>query len=190
MRPAEGLGGQGGAQNERRPAADDAVGAEHAPAEIGDVHRAALAAAQPTRLAEQFEHHPAHVAAFGDRVAVPAMGAGDHVLGAEMQAHPDRGRLLAGIEMDKAGNPALRELLLHPFLELADRRHAAIGLYQVFAAQLHRWPPSNRLATPDTARFAAASQCPAGGLCGRTTVAKPLAAHSRGWRLHGAPGCG
>ena len=49
----ERLRGQRGADHQRRPAADDAVGAEHALVEIGDVHRAALAAAQPALLGEQ-----------------------------------------------------------------------------------------------------------------------------------------
>ena len=66
---------------------------------------------------------PVDVAALGDAVAVAAMGAGDVVLGAEMRADADRGGLLAGIEMDKAGDAALGELLLHPLLEAADRRH-------------------------------------------------------------------
>ena len=38
------LGRQRGAADQRRPAADDAVRAEHALGQVGDVHRAALAA--------------------------------------------------------------------------------------------------------------------------------------------------
>src|SRR5689334_20448765 len=38
----EGLGGQRGADDERRPAADNAVGAEHPAVELGDMHRASL----------------------------------------------------------------------------------------------------------------------------------------------------
>src|SRR5437588_821925 len=81
---AEGLGGQRGANDQGWPAADDAIGAEHAMVEVGDVHRAALAAAQPSLLGEQFLHHQGRVAAFGDAVAVPAMGAGDVILRPEM----------------------------------------------------------------------------------------------------------
>ena len=65
------------------------------------------------------------------------MGAGDVILGAKIYADADRGGLLAGIEMDKAGDPALGELLLHPLLEAADRRHRTVGLDQFVAAQLH-----------------------------------------------------
>ena len=156
---AERLGGQRRADHQRRAAADDAVGAEHALVEIGDVHRAALAAAQPGLLGEQLLHHPGRVAALGDAVAVPAMGAGDVVLRPEMRADADRGGLLAGIEMDKAGNAALRELLLHPLLEAADRRHVAIGLEQFLAAQLHRSLPQqiflSMAGRPSTAKWQA-----------------------------------
>ena len=122
------LGGQCRADHQRRPAADDAVGAEHAAVEIGDVHRPALAAAQPAFLGEQLLHHQNRVAALGDAVAVPAMGAGDVVLRPEMRAHADGRSLLAGIEVDKPGDAALRELFLHALLEAADRDHVAIGL--------------------------------------------------------------
>ncbi len=40
-------------------AADDGVRAEHPLVEIGDVHRAALAVAQPALLAGNLLHHPA-----------------------------------------------------------------------------------------------------------------------------------
>ena len=100
----------------------------------------------PACLGEQLLHHHDEVAALGDAVAVPAMGAGDVILRAEMLAHADGGGLLAGIEMHKTGNAALRELVLHPFLELADRRHAAIGVEQFLAVQLHGVLPIARLA--------------------------------------------
>jgi len=44
------LAASGGAADQRRPAADDAIGAQHALGEVGDVHRAALAAAQAILL--------------------------------------------------------------------------------------------------------------------------------------------
>ena len=58
-------------------AADDAVRAEDAGVDVGDVHRAALALAVAGRLAEQLGHHQRRVAALGDAVAVAAVGAGD-----------------------------------------------------------------------------------------------------------------
>ena len=98
----------------------------------------------PPCLANSSQHHADHVAALGDRVAVAAMGRGDVVLGPEMRAHADRGGFLAGIEMDKAGDAAFRELLLHPLLEAADRGHVAIGADQLLAAQLHGVLPGIR----------------------------------------------
>ena len=65
------------AADERRAGADDAVGAEHALRQVGDVHRAALAAAEPVLLAEDLVHHAVDVAALGDAVAVAAMRRGD-----------------------------------------------------------------------------------------------------------------
>jgi hypothetical protein len=154
---AEGLGSERRADGERRAAADDTVGAEHAAVEIGDVHRSAFAAAQPGLPREQLLHHQGRVAALGDAVAVPAMGAGDLILRPQMHADADRRRLLAGVEMDKARYAAFRELVLHAFLELADRRHVTIGFEQFLAAQLHGVLPLLQLRA-DTACFAAASQ--------------------------------
>src|SRR5262249_17834059 len=64
-------------------------------------------------------------------------------------------RLLASIEMDKAGYAAFRELLLDTFLEAADRHHVTIGPDQFLAAQLHFTLPVLRRGA-DTACSAAA----------------------------------
>src|SRR4029077_5027916 len=72
-----------GPAGEGRPAADDAVGAEHALGQVGDVHRAALAVAAAGLAAVDLGHHLADVHALGDAVAVAAMGAGDGVTAVE-----------------------------------------------------------------------------------------------------------
>jgi hypothetical protein len=54
-----------------------------------------------------------------------------------MLADADCRRLLAGIEMHEAGDAALRELLLHPLLKAADRRHAPVRAEQLLTVQLH-----------------------------------------------------
>jgi len=74
-------------------------------------------------------------------MAVAAMGAGDVVLVGKMHADPDRGGLLAGVEMDEARDVAGLELLAHPVLEGADGAHVAIGADQFLAAELHVVPP-------------------------------------------------
>ncbi len=131
------LGGQRGTADQRGPAAHDAVGAHHAVAEVGDVHRAALAAAEAILPAEDLVHHAAHIAALGDAVAVPAMGRGDPVIVVEVHAKADGGRLLAGVEMHESRDVARGELVVHPLLEIANRAHPTIGREQILATELH-----------------------------------------------------
>ena len=118
------LAGNGGAHRQRRAAADDGIGAQHALGEVSDVHRAALALAQAILAAVDLLHHPDHVTALGDAVAMTAMGAGDVVCIGERRAHTDRDRLLSGIEVRKAGNLTGRDLDVQPLLELADGLHS------------------------------------------------------------------
>ena len=70
---------QAGAGDDRDPAGDDAVGAEHADAEIGDVHRAALALAIAGLPAVELGHHAVEIGALGDAMAVAAMRRDDPV---------------------------------------------------------------------------------------------------------------
>jgi hypothetical protein len=133
----ERLGRQRRAADQRRAAADDAVGTHHALGEVGDVHGAALAPAQALLAAEDLEHHAELVAALGDAVAVAAVRAGDVVAVVQVHAKPHPGRLLAGVEVDEARDVARRELLVDGVLELPDHPHAAVGLQQVLAAELH-----------------------------------------------------
>ena len=132
------LGGQADAADQRRAAADDAVGAEHPFRQVGDVHRAALAVAEAVALAVDLGHHALDVAALGDRVAVAAMRAGDVVVGAEVGADAGRDRLLARVEMHEARDLAGGELGVQALLELADRAHHAVGLEQLVLGELAR----------------------------------------------------
>jgi len=99
---------------------DDAVRAEHADREIGDVHRTALAAVGAGRASEQLAHHALDRCALGDRVAVAAMRRGEQVLDAQMRAHPRGNRLLAGGQVQGAAHIRFREAR-------AEGRHAALG---------------------------------------------------------------
>ncbi len=74
--------------------ADDRVGAEIAVILIGDMHRAALAAAVALDLAEQLAEHLLELGALGDAVPVPAMRGGDFVRSLQRFADADRDRLL------------------------------------------------------------------------------------------------
>ena len=127
---------QGAATDQRRAASDDAVRAEHALGQVGDVHRPTLAAARPGGLAEDLGHHALDVDALGDAVAVPAVGGGDRVAVVEVGAHAGGRGLLAGVEVDEPGDVAGGELLVHPLLELADGAHRPVGVEQCLRGQL------------------------------------------------------
>src|SRR6185436_5042552 len=122
------LRGQADAAHERRAAADDPVRPEHALVDVGDVHRAALAAADAGRLAVDLGHHALDVAALRDRVAVAAVRADDVVVGTEVADHAGGDRLLARVQVDEAGDLARRELAVQALLELADGAHDPVGL--------------------------------------------------------------
>ena len=121
------LGRQADTADHGRAPADDPVRAEHPAVDVGDVHRPALAAAEPVRAAVDLEHHRLHVAALRDRVSVAAMGAGDVVVVVQVRADAGRDRLLARVEVDESRDVAGCELDVQPLLELADRAHGPVG---------------------------------------------------------------
>src|SRR5215467_16276277 len=125
------LGGQRRPADQRRPATDDAIGAEHALGQVGDVHRAALAMAAAGPAAVDLGHHLAHVNALSDAVAMTAMGTGDGVTVIEAVAYADRRRFLTRVQVDESGNLAGRELGVYAFLELANRPHRSVGAQQL-----------------------------------------------------------
>ena len=96
-----------GAGRDAGAAADDGVGAEIAGVLIGDVHRAAFAAAIAGFLAQQLGEHPVDGRAFGEAVAMAAMGAGDVVVATQGLADADRDRFFADIEMRQTGHRAV-----------------------------------------------------------------------------------
>ena len=130
------LGGQGRADRDRDAAADDAVGAEIAHRDVGDVHRAAAALAVAGRLAEEFGEHPLHVRALGDAVAVAAMRRGDLVLDRQRHADADRARFLADRQMHRAVDQAARVAVLRALLEAADQIHLAQHVLELGCAVL------------------------------------------------------
>jgi len=95
-----------GADSDRDAARDDAVGAQHADIEIGDVHGAALATAGAGGAAEQLAHHRRGVGPFGDGVAVATMRAGDVVGALDVSADARRDPFLADREVERAGDLA------------------------------------------------------------------------------------
>src|SRR5690606_7340891 len=103
------LGGQRGAADQRRPTTDDAVGAQHALAEVGDVHRAAFAAARPGAPAVVLGPHLPDVDAFGVPVAVAAVGAGDRVPLVQVPAHAGDRQLLPRLEVHDTADVTVRD---------------------------------------------------------------------------------
>ncbi|MNN17489.1 hypothetical protein D3C81_1306790 [compost metagenome] len=130
------LGGQGGPGHQRRSGADDTVGAKHAFFQVGDVHRAALAAAHAGLLAVDLGHHAVHIDALGDAVAVATVGRGNAVAVAQVGHDPGGGGFFAGIKVDEAGDLAGGELHVQAFLERTDGAHHFIGMQQLFSAQV------------------------------------------------------
>ena len=127
-----------GAGDDRDPAGDDAVGAEHADAEIGDVHRAALALAIAGLPAVELGHHAVEVRPLGDAMAVAAMGRDDPVAAAQRRADADRDRLLADIAMHDAVDLADEIIGRGALLEPADRQHPPQHLALRLGRQVRR----------------------------------------------------
>lgn len=124
------LMGEGAAGGDGQARADDAVGAQHADAHVGDVHRAATAAAYALGPAHDFEEEPLEVETFGQRVAVPAMIGGKGVFEAQRGAHADRHRLLPDAEMDEARHLAVGEHLRQPLFGPPHDQHAPVKLQE------------------------------------------------------------
>src|SRR5688572_18337939 len=132
--------GDGCTRGDRRSAADDRVRAQHPARRIGDVHRPALAVAQPVPAPVDLEHHAGHVAALGDAVTVSAMRAHEVVAIIEMRADADGDRLLPGVEVGKSGDLTRRDLDVQSLLELADGFHPSVGVDQSLGIQSRRHP--------------------------------------------------
>jgi hypothetical protein len=118
---------EGGADGDREPGADDAVGAEHAERRVGDVHGPAEAPADPGGPPHQLGEHAGHVEPLGHHVTVPAVRRGDHVIGAQLRAHADGHRLLADRQVHEAGHDAVAVEDRGSRLELADPAHLPVA---------------------------------------------------------------
>ena len=106
-------------------AADDTVRADDAAAEVGNVHRAAAAFADAVLAAEDLGDQELGIAALGEEVTVPAMRAGDPVAIGEMRADADGDRLLADIQVHRAGQLAGMGGGSEGLFHFADEEHLA-----------------------------------------------------------------
>src|SRR6266540_6028566 len=144
------LGGEPRPAGQRRAAADDAVGAEHAAGDVGDVHRAALALAGAVDAAEQLGHHRAQLHARAAAAGGAAVPSGDEVLVPEVGADTHRDRLLTGVQVHEPGDLAVGEQLRHAFLEGSDGHHAVVEPEGLVLGELHGVLPSVDLDNPGT----------------------------------------
>jgi hypothetical protein len=132
------LGRKRGADRQRNSCADDAVGAEHSLADVGDVHRAAFTPANACALAEDLRHHRVQVHSLGDRMAVAAVGARHVIAVAEGGADAGGDRFLARVKMEESRHAARLGELVQSLLEAADRAHGAVGFEQAITRELHQ----------------------------------------------------
>ena len=98
-----------------------------------DVHAAALALAVAGRPAEQLRVHLPEVAAFGDEVAVSAVGPGDLVGVGEVDHDAGGDGLLPDIEVQRARDLRRLHELARFFLEDADANHPPVDVEQLVA---------------------------------------------------------
>src|SRR5438067_4777740 len=130
------LRGERGSGRDPRRAADDRVRAEVPVLVVGDVHRAALAAAVAGLLAEQLGEHPADLGSLREAVPVAAVRRRDPVLAPQRRAHADGDRLLTDVEMRQAGHLRAAVELVRLLLEEPDQRHPAVHLEREIGAEL------------------------------------------------------
>ena len=108
---------------ERQTAADDGVAAVEPGLAIEKVHRAAAAATAALEPAVHLGHQHGHRDAAGDRLAVLAIGGDHRILGPDGLHDPDRDRLLAVVEVQKAPDLLRLVQLEALLLEPADADH-------------------------------------------------------------------
>src|SRR5215831_1978991 len=123
-----------GAGDNRYSARDNAVGAEHADVEIGDMHRATLAFAVAGLPAVQLRHHAVEIGTLGDAMAMASMRRDDPVVALKGAANADRDRLLADIAMHDAVDLPGEVVRRGALLKAPDHQHLAQHL-----ALLVRW---------------------------------------------------
>jgi hypothetical protein len=114
------------ADRDRDAAGDNAVGAQHADREVGDMHRAALAAAIAALAPVELEHHAGRIGALGDGVAVAAVIGGEPVVLAQAGADAGGDTFLPERDVQRTRDLACLVGGKRRLLEGADPHHRAI----------------------------------------------------------------
>src|SRR5258708_6998456 len=120
------LGAERAAGRNRQAGADDACLSKTPDAEVGQVHRAAFALADPGPLAEELRHQRPDVGALGDRMPMGSMGSRDVVILAKGHAGAHSRTLLAYRKMNSARYLSRPGELAHVFLETSRPDHPAV----------------------------------------------------------------
>ena len=118
------------ADGDRDAAGHDAVGAQHADGEIGDVHGAALAAAVAARAAEELRHHRAGSAPLAMAWPCPRWFDVSRSSLRRLMQTPGGDRLLADRDMQRPRDLARAVRLERGLLEGPDAHHRAIEIDQ------------------------------------------------------------
>lgn len=100
------------------------------------MHGAALAAANAGCAAIDFRKERIKRTAFGNEMAMPAMGRRNPVLVAQMGANSHGDSLLADIQMNRPGELAGLEISRQPELDLTNGEHGSIQMEQVIVRNI------------------------------------------------------
>jgi hypothetical protein len=90
-------------------------------------------------FAEQFGHKRFGVAAFGQKVSVPAMRGRDVIVAAQHGTNADGNRFLPGVKMRCTFDNARREKIIKPFFKAPNQKHHAQLRQQFVLVSTHVW---------------------------------------------------
>jgi hypothetical protein len=124
------LAREGRTDGERDTGPDDRIGAQDSTRGVGDVHRAALAVAEPRGLREELGHHPVDVRPLGHDVAVPAVGGREVVVLAQGRSDACSDRLLAERGVHEPGDLSVAVQVGDLRLERPDERDQRMQLIE------------------------------------------------------------
>ena len=130
------LGRERCACGDSRTSADDGICAQIARVGVGNVHRSAFAFAIAGFFAEQLGEHPVQRCAFGQAMAVAAMGAGDVIVGTKRFANTDGDCFLTYIKVGEAGHQGARVEVVHLLFEQTNHDHAAVHAQPLFGVDV------------------------------------------------------
>ena len=131
------IGGIGSASGQADATTDNAVSAQDAQIEIGNVHRAALALAIAGGLAQQFGHHQSRVAALSQAMPMAAMRAGDVVVPAQGRTRADSHRFLSSVGVSGTAQHVLHEQHARRLVKAADQPHAVVHVRKLSTVEIH-----------------------------------------------------